>query len=115
MLLPAMLVVYLLVGRTSRLKILIAGDLLAGISALLIVFFDNSTVQVCLASFALSGSMVGFVTLYLYTGEVFPTVVRNVGIGLCSVSSKFASMIAPFITAMVNYYSLIKSYIKVKI
>ncbi|KAK0075059.1 hypothetical protein PV326_011922, partial [Microctonus aethiopoides] len=100
MLFPAMLVVYLLVGRTSRLKILIAGDLLAGISALLIVFFDNSTIQVCLASFALSGSMVGFVTLYLYTGEVFPTVVRNVGIGLCSVSSKFASMIAPFITAM---------------
>ncbi|KAK0169034.1 hypothetical protein PV327_002783 [Microctonus hyperodae] len=99
-LLPALLIVYFLIGRISRLKILIAGDLLSGISVLLLIFFDKSSVQIYLASLGLSGSMVGFVTLYLYTGEVFPTVVRNVGMGLCSVLSKFASMIAPFITAM---------------
>lgn len=38
--------------------------------------------------------------LYLYTGELFPTVVRNVGVGVISMVSKIGSMFAPLILSL---------------
>ena len=41
-----------------------------------------------------------FPTIYLYSSEVFPTVIRNVGVGLGSVCARIGSMIAPYIATM---------------
>lgn len=40
---------------------------------------------------------ISFPTVYLYGGELFPTVIRNVAIGLASLVARIGSMIAPFI------------------
>lgn len=58
---------------------LITFNMITGICMLLIAFIPSQ--QVALASIALVAISISFPTVYLYAGELFPTVVRNVGIG----------------------------------
>lgn len=74
---------------------LIASNTLAGVCMLLIAV--NPNLQVSLASVAIIGLSISFPTVYLYAGELFPTVVRNVGIGAASMIARIGSMVAPFV------------------
>lgn len=59
-----------------------------------------------LASLGILGMGIAFPTAYLYSGELFPTVVRNVGVGSGSMCARIGSMIAPFIASLVRTYPL---------
>lgn len=98
---PGTIIVLFLISRVSRLKILMGGNVLSGVSLLLITLINNANVRIFLASLGLVGMAISFPTVYLYSGEVFPTVVRNVGVGLGSISARIGSMIAPYIATMV--------------
>ncbi|XP_066591897.1 organic cation transporter protein-like [Prorops nasuta] len=100
--LPGTIIVLFLISRVSRLKILIGGNLLSGLSLILITVITHSTARVCLATLGLAGMAISFPTIYLYSSEVFPTVVRNAGIGLGSTCARIGSIIAPYIATMGN-------------
>ncbi|GBM01695.1 Organic cation transporter protein [Araneus ventricosus] len=53
-----------------------------------------STTLAMVGKFCVTGS---FGLLYLYTSELFPTVVRNVTLGSCSMSARIGSILAPFV------------------
>uniref|UniRef100_A0A4W3J7Y4 Solute carrier family 22 member 5-like n=1 Tax=Callorhinchus milii TaxID=7868 RepID=A0A4W3J7Y4_CALMI len=38
-----------------------------------------------------------FAVIYIYSAELFPTVVRNMGLGACSMASRFGSVVSPYI------------------
>lgn len=76
---------------------LLASNTLAAICMILIIFFKEYEVE--LASIALVGMSISFPTVYLYAGELFPTVIRNVGIGVASMIARIGSMVAPFVIA----------------
>ncbi|XP_078086930.1 organic cation/carnitine transporter 2-like isoform X2 [Mustelus asterias] len=52
-------------------------------------------------SFFLSGIVLFFIQLipsvYVYTAELYPTVVRNMGVGMSSMSGRFGAIISPYI------------------
>ncbi|XP_062380663.1 organic cation/carnitine transporter 2-like isoform X2 [Sardina pilchardus] len=45
----------------------------------------------------------GFSFLYLYCTELFPTVVRNMGLGVTSMASRIGSTVAPYVAYMGTY------------
>lgn len=116
--LPGTVIVLFLISRVSRLKILIGGNILSGISLLLITLISHANTRIFLASLGLVGMAISFPTIYLYSGEVFPTVVRNIGVGLGSISARIGSMIAPYIATMVCHILFINKncfmFLKIK-
>ncbi|XP_034479204.1 organic cation transporter protein [Drosophila innubila] len=77
---------------------------LSGIALLLLVFLINShrTIQVVLATIGLFGASITFPNAYLWGGEIFPTVVRSNGMGLCSMLGRIGGLLAPLICDLAN-------------
>ncbi|XP_004518311.1 organic cation transporter protein [Ceratitis capitata] len=75
---------------------------LSGIALMVLAFAPSlsSTMTVTMATVGLYGASVTFPNVYLYGGELFPTVVRNSGVGLCSFVGRVGSIVAPFISAL---------------
>nr|ACE75159.1 MFS transporter protein [Glyptapanteles flavicoxis] len=100
---PALVLAYFLTPRVSRLKVMAYSNVVAGISMLLIIpFYNNDMAKLIVVSIGSTGLTLSFLTGNLYTGELFPTVVRNIGYAICNVSSKSGSMISPFLIDYVN-------------
>lgn len=101
--LPGTFICMYTMKRFGRKGTLIASNTLCGICMLLIAIIPSA--QVILATIAIIGMSISFPTVYLYAGEIFPTVVRNVGVGTASMVARVGSMIAPFLLSM-KYYSI---------
>ena len=52
-----------------------------------------------MGKFAVAGSF-GFV--YLYTAELFPTQVRNLGVGVTSIGARIGGILAPMVLLLVR-------------
>ena len=55
---------------------------------------------------------VAFETMYLYSAELFPTGVRNIGIGTVSSVGRLGGILAPYINLLVIMYIHIRIYMK---
>lgn len=64
--------------------------------------FPGDWPRVLLSAVVLIGMSLTFPTLYVFSGELFPTVVRNVGLGSSSMFSRIGSVLAPFINSLVS-------------
>ncbi|XP_046386293.1 organic cation transporter protein-like [Ischnura elegans] len=81
---------------------LTSSQFLAGISCLLITCapLGMEWLVVAFSAAGLIGMSSAFPTNYLYSAELFPTVVRNAGVGAASMCARIGSLIAPFITTL---------------
>ncbi|XP_041982920.1 organic cation transporter protein-like [Aricia agestis] len=57
-------------------------------------------ITLTLGSLGVSCASIVATCIYIYTSEIFPTVVRNMGLGACSTFMRVGSMVAPFISNM---------------
>lgn len=99
--LPGTIACIFLLKYWGRKKTLILAHCITGFSMLAIAFVppENSQLIVVLASIGIVGLCISFPTVYLYGGELFPTVIRNVAIGTASMIARIGSMIAPFVAS----------------
>lgn len=96
---PSYLVVFYAISRYGRRIVYMICMLVGGTACAAIIAVPESipylaTAFAMVGKFCITGT---FGILYLYTSELFPTVVRNVAIGSCSTCARIGSIIAPFV------------------
>ncbi|XP_053604363.1 organic cation transporter protein-like [Plodia interpunctella] len=71
----------------------------AAVSLLVFIFIPSNMESLTLtfAIIGLIGAYTSFVQVYLFTSEVFPTVIRNTALGFASMFGRFGGFIAPFV------------------
>lgn len=87
------------VKKLGRRMTLIMADLLSGLSFLAIAFVpkEPTWIVTTLGTLSMFGLSICFPTVYIYAGELFPTIIRNVGVGSSSMCARIGSMLAPLV------------------
>uniref|UniRef100_A0A183BV92 histone acetyltransferase n=1 Tax=Globodera pallida TaxID=36090 RepID=A0A183BV92_GLOPA len=94
---PALFLMYLLVDRIGRKPIISGGFAIAAlcmISNLLLGEKVNAMVAIVQFLIGKASSTATYATLYTITPELFPTVIRNMATGVCSMMARFGAILA---------------------
>ncbi|XP_015264754.1 PREDICTED: solute carrier family 22 member 4 [Gekko japonicus] len=102
---PAYVIAWLLL-RTLPRRYSISGTLFFGGGVILFIQLvpsDLHLLSVILAMLGKFGVTAAFSMLYVYTAELYPTIVRNMAVGATSMSSRVGSIIAPYFVYLGAY------------
>jgi len=106
---PAIVLTNFLLGSMGRKFTLGAFMITGGLACLaiqLLSFFDgvsNGFVPSVISSCALLGKLslsASFAVVYIHSGEIFPTTIRNSAMGIMSVAARVGGILAPFIVLL---------------
>ena len=68
------------------------------------MFSDLQVITIVLAMLGKLGAAAAFAIIYVYSAELFPTIVRNAGLGASSCCARIGGMLAPYIADLVKIY-----------
>ncbi|XP_072725925.1 solute carrier family 22 member 15-like isoform X4 [Ciconia boyciana] len=89
---------------SGRRKTMTCFLIFAGLACIFTMFLPtNAGLLLSPTVLALCGKMMvsaAFNIVYIYTSELYPTVLRNAGLGVCSMSCRFGGILAPFVPSM---------------
>ncbi|XP_066295245.1 organic cation transporter protein-like [Branchiostoma lanceolatum] len=95
----AIFVAWIVMTKWGRKRPFIGFMFVAGVSCLAAASVprDLGVLATTLAMGGRFGISIGFCTLTVYAAEVFPTVIRNIGVGQASMVSRIGGVVSPFI------------------
>lgn len=99
---PAYILLLFTLNKYGRRTILCSTMLVAGVSLLLTIIVPQSMNWLLIAC-AMIGKMAitsSYGTIYIFTAEQFPTVVRNVGLGASSMVARVGGILAPYLNLL---------------
>ncbi|XP_018372686.1 PREDICTED: organic cation transporter protein-like isoform X2 [Trachymyrmex cornetzi] len=101
---PGNFVAWWAMNTLGRRITLICSNSISGVACLFLIIVSNNTewLRLLLTCIGIVGMSVSFTTVYLFSGELFPTVVRNIGIGASSMCARIGSILAPFVVSLNN-------------
>ncbi|XP_077586528.1 solute carrier family 22 member 7-like isoform X1 [Stigmatopora nigra] len=106
---PAKLLLSVLINRIGRRPCLVGTLVLTGtcIGINILVPMDLWYVRSTVAILGKALSEASFTTIYLYTTELYPTVLRQNGMGFTSVASRVGVSVAPLVLLLENVWTLL--------
>ncbi|KAI5278090.1 Solute Carrier Family 22 Member 6 [Manis pentadactyla] len=111
--LPAKFVSFLVINSLGRRPAQMASLLLAGICILVngVVPQDQSIVRTSLAVLGKGCLAASFNCIFLYTGELYPTVIRQTGLGIGSTMARVGSIVSPLVSLTADLYHSVPLFI----
>lgn len=67
-------------------------------------FFFPSILNLITGKFTVSAANT---IMPVYTAEMYPTAIRNAGVGACNVAAGLALILTPYLSMLVKFYSII--------
>ncbi|XP_039696905.1 solute carrier family 22 member 20 [Pteropus medius] len=106
---PAMLVAtatMIYVGRRATVSSFL---ILAGLMVIANMFVpeDMQTLRTAQAALGKGCLASSFICMYLHTGELYPTEIRQMGMGFASVNARFGGLVAPLVTAVREFNAIL--------
>ncbi|KAI5277916.1 Solute Carrier Family 22 Member 20 [Manis pentadactyla] len=106
---PAMLVATTTMIYVGRRATVASFLILAGLMVIANVFVPEGmqtlrTAQAALGKGCLASS---FICVYLFTGELYPTEIRQMGMGFASVNARFGGLAAPLVTTLGEFNAIL--------
>ena len=71
-------------------------------SYFLLIFVELQPITVTLAMLGKVGISAAYAIIYVWSAELYPTVIRNAGMGLSSTFANIGGMISPYIADIVS-------------
>ncbi|XP_005414810.1 PREDICTED: solute carrier family 22 member 6 isoform X2 [Chinchilla lanigera] len=104
--LPAKLVCFLVINSLGRKPAQAASLLLAGICILMnaVIPRDQTIVRTSLAVLGKGCLASSFNCIFLYTGELYPTIIRQTGLGMGSTVARVGSIVSPLVSMTAELY-----------
>ncbi|XP_003920306.1 solute carrier family 22 member 6 [Saimiri boliviensis] len=111
--LPAKLVGFLVINSLGRRPAQMAALLLAGICILLngVVPQEQSIIRTSLAVLGKGCLAASFNCIFLYTGELYPTMIRQTGLGMGSTMARVGSIVSPLVSMTAELYPSVPLFI----
>ncbi|XP_010981337.3 solute carrier family 22 member 6 [Camelus dromedarius] len=111
--LPAKLVCFLIINNMGRRPAQMASLLLAGICILIngVIPRDQSIVRTSLAVLGKGCLASSFNCIFLYTGELYPTMIRQTGLGMGSTLARVGSIVSPLVSMTAEIYPSVPLFI----
>ncbi|KAM6983379.1 solute carrier family 22 member 6 [Tautogolabrus adspersus] len=102
---PAKVVITVTMSYIGRRPSQCGALIVAGVTILanLLVPYDKQTVRTSLAVVGKGCLAASFNCCYLYTGELYPTIIRQTGMGWVSMMARVGAMVAPMVLLMEDY------------
>ncbi|XP_069753865.1 organic cation/carnitine transporter 2-like [Narcine bancroftii] len=103
---PGYIASWLFLRRLSR-RFTLTGTLLLAGAVLLLIQFIPSAISGLVTVLVMTGKLAitcGYAMIYVYTAELYPTAVRNTGVGMSSMASRLGSIVSPYIFYLGFYH-----------
>ncbi|KAM3919839.1 solute carrier family 22 member 6-B-like [Leptodactylus fuscus] len=103
---PAKFFSYFVMTYLGRRVLQAASLILAGIAILVNIFIpeESQTVRTAITVLGKGCLAASFNCVYLYTGELYPTVIRQSGMGVGTMMARLGGIVAPLIQMTAEYY-----------
>lgn len=95
----------------GRKKVLIILMLTASVSCVATVFISRTSLFFTfMAVFGRSSITAAFAVIYMYSAELYPTLLRSSGVGICSMISRIGGISSPFLMKLVKSLNYVFEY-----
>ncbi|XP_037605108.1 solute carrier family 22 member 6-like [Sebastes umbrosus] len=103
--LPAKLIICVSMDFIGRRRSQFGALIISGVAILinLLVPYDKQTARTCLAVLGKGCLAASFNCCYLYSGELYPTIIRQNGMGWVSMTARVRAMVAPMVLLTADF------------